>query len=87
MSNDESYFNVSLIVRDKDSVHKPQPFWRKRGAEVESLSRAEALLLTSLTSPLGQTGSRLCRSPRSHLKENVGATRQWITSKQTNENQ
>ena len=34
MGSDESHFNVSLIVRD--SVHKPQPFWRERRAEADS---------------------------------------------------
>ena len=37
--SDKSHFNVSLIVRDKDSqgnIHKPQLFQRKRRAEAES---------------------------------------------------
>ena len=58
MGSDESHFNVSLIVRDKvtNSVHKPQPFWRKRRAEAESSWGPSAYQPNTL--PLGQMGSR-----------------------------
>ena len=36
MGSDESHFNVSVGSdgQSQDSVHKPQPFWREKGAEV-----------------------------------------------------
>ena len=60
LDSDESHFNVSLIVRDtksQDSVHKPQPFWRKRRAEAESNRGPSAYQHNAL--PLGPAGSRI----------------------------
>ena len=56
MGSDESYFNVSLIVRDKVTRQCPQTatFEEKREPK---LIRTEVLPLTSLTPfGLGQTG-------------------------------
>ena len=55
MGSDESHFNVLLIVRDKVSVHKPQPFWRERRAEAVSNRGPSTYQPNAL--PLGHTGS------------------------------
>ena len=62
MGNDESHFNVSLIVlwgtKSQDSVHKPQPFfWRERRVEAESSLGPYSYQPNAL--PLGQTGSHI----------------------------
>ena len=59
MGSDESHFNVSVGSdgqSHKDSVHKPQPFWREMRAEAVSNRGPSAYQPNAL--PLGQTGSR-----------------------------
>ena len=52
MGSDERHFNVSLIVRDKDSVRIGTTTFEERTAEGKS--RTEVLLLTSGLTPLPQ---------------------------------
>ena len=58
MGNDESHFNVSLIVRDKVTrqVSTGHNFPRERRAEADSNRGPSAYQPNAL--PLGQTGSR-----------------------------
>ena len=57
MGSDESHFNVSLIVRDKDKRQCSQTTTFEERGEPKR-NRTEVLLLTSLSNalPLGQTG-------------------------------
>ena len=55
IGSDENHFNVSLIVRDSHkSVHKPQPFWKKRRPKADLNQGPSATSLMN-ASPLAQT--------------------------------
>ena len=60
MGSDESYFNVSLIVRNKVTrLFTNHNLFEEKGEPKRN--RAEALLLTRINAlPLGQTGSQDC---------------------------
>ena len=61
MGSDESYFNISLIVRDKVTRQCPQTTtFEERRAEAESNRGPSADQPNAL--PLGQTGSPRARS-------------------------
>ena len=57
MGSDESHFNVSVGSdgQSHKTVHKPQPFWREKRAEVVSYWGPSAYQPNALL--LGQTGS------------------------------
>ena len=76
MGSDESHFNVSLIVRGKDTrVHKPQFLKRKEGRSVEPTRHRSLPCLRPL--PLGQTGSQQAFI-ESYLGETVWEDWTWL---------